>query len=80
MGAATQDGQPVRGDETGKMVLMNSRREETALEASTFVPTDLYFLDKIFPTSGVTKVTADLASQKGLSLSILESIRDQKVK
>lgn len=31
--AAIQDGQPVRRDATGKTALMNSRREETALEA-----------------------------------------------
>lgn len=44
---AIQDGQPVRRDAMGKTVLMNSHREETALEAWTFVPADLYFLDKI---------------------------------
>lgn len=60
-----EDGQPVRRDATGKTALMNSRREETVLEALTFVPADLYFLDKIFPTSAVTKVIADLTLQKG---------------
>jgi len=46
--AAIQDGQLARHDATGRTVLMNSRREETALEALTFALADLYSLGKIF--------------------------------
>jgi len=79
-GTATQDGQPVQRDATGKTMLMNSRREETALEALTFALTDLYFLTKYFLTSGVTEDTADLSclAKKLISLSIREHMKVEK--
>ena len=59
----TQDGQLVLSVVTRKMALMNSHCEETAFEMLIFVPVDLYFFNKIFP-SDINKVTTDFVSLK----------------
>jgi len=76
--AAIQDGQLARHDATGRTVLMNSRREETALEALTFARWPTFILSAKYFRASASRIKAHLAERLSLSVSGVQDWRTER--